>query len=172
MYPYFRLLKVLIASRYGHRLRLDSTSELKMRVWPSDIDIYPEMNNGRHLTLMDLGRIDLAGRTVLMRIAHRKNWGFVVAGSSVRYRHRLPPWHRFTLCTKIVGCDERWFYFHQETKQNGKTCSSALIRAGLKKPGGIVPVRDVLDAMGEKTWMPGLPDWVCAWIEAEKLHPQ
>lgn len=172
MYPYLRLLKILIASRFGAQLRMDSTSELKMRVWPSDIDIYPELNNGRHLTLMDLGRIDLAGRTGLMRIAHRKNWGFVVAGSSVRYRHRLPPWHRFTLHTKIVGHDERWFYFHQETKQNGKTCSSALIRAGLKKPGGLVPVKDVLEAMDEKTWTPKLPDWVCAWIEAEELHPR
>ncbi len=127
MYPYLRLLKVLLASRFGERLRMDSVTELKMRVWPSDIDIYPEMNNGRHLTLMDLGRIDLAGRTGLMRIAHRK--------------------------------------------QNRKTCSSALIRAGLKKTDGLVPVKDVLEAMNEKTWIPKLPDWVCAWKEAEELCP-
>jgi acyl-CoA thioesterase FadM len=150
---------------------MDSTSELKMRVWPSDIDIYPEMNNGRHLTLMDLGRLDLAGRTGLMRVAHRKDWGFVVAGSSIRYRHKLPPWHRFTLCTKIIGYDEKWFYFLQETKQNGKICSSALIRAALKKTDGLVPVKEVLKAMNEKTWKPTLPDWVCAWKDADDLRP-
>jgi acyl-CoA thioesterase FadM len=106
-----------------------------------------------------------------MRIAHRKNWGFVVAGASVRYRHKLPPWRRFTLYTKVVGFDKRWFYFHQQTKRNGQTCSSALIRAGLKNPDGLVPVKDVLEAMGEQTWEPELPDWVNAWIEAEEMRP-
>lgn len=172
MYPYLRFLKVILASRFSERMRLDSLSELKMHVWPSDIDIYPEMNNGRHLTLMDLGRIDLAARTGLMRIAHRKNWGFVVAGASVRYRHKLPPWRKFALHTKMVGYDERWFYFHQETIYRGKICSSALIRAGLKHAGGLVPVKDVLDAMDEKTWKPKLPDWMRAWIEAEELRPR
>ena len=30
-----------------------------MRVWPNDLDTNAHMNNGRYLTLMDLGRFDL-----------------------------------------------------------------------------------------------------------------
>ena len=92
----------------GRRFELGAVGTLRMVVWPSDIDFYPEMNNGRHLTLMDLGRIDIAVRTGLFRLVHSKGWGFVAAGASVRFRHPLRPfrtfWHlkNFLYCCTIV----------------------------------------------------------------------
>ncbi len=152
-------------------MRLDEESMLKMRVFLGDLDFYPELNNGRHLTMMDMGRIDLATRTGLLQIVHKQKWGLAVAGASVRYRHRLKAFQSFRLYTRIIAIDERWFYFHQSTVRKGKTHSSALVRAGITSKKGLVPVKDVLDAMGMSDWDPGMPEWVKAWLEAEELRP-
>jgi acyl-CoA thioesterase FadM len=171
LYPYLRLLGTLIKARFGSSLKINEESVLKIRVFLGDIDIYPELNNGRHLTLMDLGRLDLAQRTGLLRVVHREKWGFVVAGASVRYRNRLKTFNRFQLHTRIVGIDDRWFYFHQTTIRKGNIHSSALVRAGITSKQGLVPVKRVLEAMGISDWDPGLPKWVEAWSEADELRP-
>lgn len=152
-------------------MSLDDTSILKMRVFVGDIDIYPELNNGRHLTMMDMGRMDLAQRSGLLRIVHEQKWGFAVSGVSVRYRHRLKALNRFRLHTRIVATNGRWFYFHQYTMRKGKIHSSALVRAGITSKQGLVPVKNVLDAMGMADWNPGMPEWVQAWSAAEELRP-
>ena len=161
----------MFKAKWGSSLNLDEESVLKMRVFLGDLDFYPELNNGRHLTVMDMGRLDLAARTGLLRIVHREKWGLAVAGASVRYRHRLKAFKRFNLHTRIVGIDDRWFYFHQSTVREGKIHSSALVRAGITSKKGIVPVKTVLDAMGMSDWDPGIPEWVRAWTEAEELRP-
>ncbi|MBN1829538.1 MAG: thioesterase family protein [Deltaproteobacteria bacterium] len=171
MYPYFRMLAMLIKAHGGPLISMRDETELKLRVWPSDIDFYPELNNGRHLTIMDLGRIDLVVRSGLFRILREKKWGLSVGGASVRYRHRLQAFRNFTLRTRILGLDERWFYFHQKTERGERTHSAALIRAGITSPDGLVPVSDVLRAAGEENWKPEMPNWVSAWIKAENLRP-
>ena len=167
MYPYLRLATVAVSAALGERRSLGTVGTIRMRVWPGDIDFYPEMNNGRHLTLMDLGRIDLAIRSGLFRLVHSKGWGFVVAGASVRFRHPLKPFRRYDLHTKALGHDGRWFYFLQETEWKGRVYSSVLIRGGIKGREGLMPAAEVLAAMGESGWSPVLPDWVREWIEAD-----
>ena len=171
MYPYFRFLRVLSSARLGRRLDLGAQSTLAFRAWPGDIDVFPEMNNGRQLTVMDLGRFDLGVRTGLMNLAHRRKWGFAVAGASVRYRKRIRPFKRFILHTRLLGYDERWFYFLQEYRCGSTLCSSALIRAGVTSRTGLVPTGVVMEAMGSGDWNPVLPNWVKAWIEADDKRP-
>jgi acyl-CoA thioesterase FadM len=170
MYPYLRLTKVVICASLGKRQALGEAATLKMLVWPSDIDFYPEMNNGRHLTLMDLGRIDLAVRTGLFRLVHKNSWGFVAAGASVRFRHPLRPLRFFEMRTQALGHDGRWFYFLQETVQQGKTCSSVLLRGGVRGKDGLVSANEILTAMDLSDWSPELPEWVQRWIEADELR--
>ena len=43
------------------------TSVLGFLVWPNDLDVNVHMNNGRFLSIMDLGRFDLSFRTDLGR---------------------------------------------------------------------------------------------------------
>ncbi|MBN2206835.1 MAG: thioesterase family protein [Candidatus Aminicenantes bacterium] len=171
MYPYLRVAGVLAGSLVKPRLRIDDTSELRLRVWPGDIDLYPEMNNGRFWTVMDLGRYDLAARTGLVRTAHRMGWLFVVAGGSIRYRRRLPPFGRFLLRTSLVGHDGRWFYFDQEFVRGGRMAAQAVVRAGLRTAKTAIPAQTVLEALGRGDWAPPLPDWIRAWIEAEETRP-
>ena len=172
MYPYLRVVRVLAGTRIKPKLDLDDASELKLRVWPNDVDAYPEMNNGRYWTIMDLGRYDLAARTGLMRMAHRKGWFFVVAGGSIRYRRRLPPFGRFLLRTSIAGHDGRWFYFVQEFVRSGQIAAQGVVRAGLRTKKGLIASDAILKDFGRGDWAPPLPDWVRAWIAAEETRPQ
>ena len=171
MYPYLRVARVLAGALIKSKLGLDDASELRLRVWPSDIDAYPEMNNGRYWTVMDLGRYDLAARTGLMQMAHRKGWFFVVAGGSIRYRRRLPPFSRFFLRTSLVGHDGRWFYFVQEFSLRGRMAAQAVVRAGLRTKKELIPSDIVLQAFGREGWSPPLPEWVRAWAKAEDSRP-
>ena len=171
MYPYLRFARVVLASRFGPRLAFDSESVLGLRIWLGDVDLFPEVNNGRHLTLMDLGRFDLALRSGFVRMLHRQRWGLTVGGASVRFRSRVPPFSKVRLRTKVVGYDERWFYFHQRIEKDGTTCSAALVRAGITSRGRLVPVSAVLEAADLAAWGPELPAWVRAWIDADSVRP-
>ena len=60
---WLRLILQLLKSRFAAALEPLGTSVRRGRVWPTDLDVSLHMNNGRYLTLMDLGRLDLMLRT-------------------------------------------------------------------------------------------------------------
>ncbi len=171
MYPYLRSARVLLAAHLGPPLDFEAESVLRLRVWLGDIDVFWELNNGRHLTLMDLGRFDLAVRSGFLRVVHREGWGLTVGGASVRFRHRVPPLSRVLLRTRVVGHDDRWFYFDQKIEKEGRVCSAALVRTAVIAKGKVVPVGRVLEALGRPGWGSELPRWVQAWIDADGERP-
>ncbi len=171
MYPYFRVIKLFATKKTKTKLAIGDESILKMRVHIGDIDPFMELNNGRHLTMMDFGRFDLALRSGLMKVIKQKGWGLAVAGASVRYRHRLKFLQKYTLHSQVVGFDDKWFYFHQKTVSNEKIHSAALIRTAVTSKSGIVKSKDVLETMGYKNIKYNVPDWVLAWAKADELRP-
>lgn len=171
MYPYLRLVRTLIKGKFKPRLHFSEVSLLPMRVCITDIDPFIELNNGRHLTMMDFGRYDMALRMGLLKVIKDHKWGLVVAGSSVRYRHRLKLFQKYQLRSQIIAADDKWIYFHQQTIRHGKIHSAALIRTGVTSKKGLVKVEEVLKAMHiEDAHMP-LPEWVKSWAEADELRP-
>lgn len=161
----------MVRGHWRPKLSPGEPSALRMTVWPWDCDLFGEVNNGRHLTLFDLGRFDLGVRTGLIAILKQKRWGLVVAGSTIRYRRRLTPFQRYTLHTHLIGRDERWFYFIQTTEHKGVACSSGLIRTGVTFKGKVIPTQNVTEAMGFPDWNADLPDWVKGWAENDSHRP-
>lgn len=90
MYPFIRLATGVLGARRAPRLAhpLD-THVSHHRCWPWDIDMFAEMNNGRMLTLYDLGRFQLAARAGLIDALVKHGWALTIAGSSTRYRKRI-----------------------------------------------------------------------------------
>ena len=64
MYPFIRMAKELLVFRNAPRLALGDTHISHHICWPWDLDVWMELNNGRTLTLYDLGRIPMAHRHV------------------------------------------------------------------------------------------------------------
>jgi acyl-CoA thioesterase FadM len=171
MYPFARLALVSRAARRRPPLPVDGTSRLRLTCWPWDLDMFAEMNNGRVLTLYDLGRFDQAIRTGLVAKLKPHGWGFAVGGASVRYRRRVRAFDRITLVTTPRGRDDRWFYLEQTMLVRGAAVSNALLRTCVTDRNGIVPTDRVADALGAPGWRPALPGWIAAWAEAEAARP-
>ena len=110
MYPFFRLAKVLFQSRRQAQQLYHQRDQIEFRCHPWDIDMFGEMNNGRILTLYDLGRTSLSVKCGLMKALKQQRWGLVVAGSSVRYRKRVKMFDKVTMYTQCVASDDKWFY--------------------------------------------------------------
>ncbi|WP_019518529.1 acyl-CoA thioesterase [Faucicola boevrei] len=177
MYPFIRLTTNMIKSsldyKKGNALDIHDTSEIKLVANISDMDNFLEMNNGRILTLFDLGRNDFAIRTGLGKNLIRHRWGFVVAGSTIQYRKRVRLFDKVTIKTHLKAVDERWFYMEQTMWANGKPCSHALLRTGVTslKTGKVLDTKTVLETLGYHDIDMPLDDWVQAWADTDKLRP-
>jgi len=171
MYPVIRMAKELIKHARANPLPLMGVHISHHRCWPWDIDLWRELNNGRTLTLYDLGRIPLANRTGLSRILLKKRWGLTMAGASVRYRSRIQTFARFEMRSRVLGWDDKFFYIEQ-TMWIGKNCANQILyRSAVTDRNGIVPTQKVADALNYKASTPLLPSWVQAWIDADHQRP-
>ncbi|AGT07435.1 acyl-CoA thioesterase [Paracoccus aminophilus] len=171
MYPFIRFVREMWSARRQPKLPVTGVHVSTHRCWPWDIDPWVELNNGRTLTLYDLGRIPLAERTGLIEILRREKWGITIAGNSVRYRRRIRAFQRFTMVSHTIGWDARFLYMEQTLWSKGECCNHMLVRAAITSPEGIVAPARMLAVAGEPDQSPPLPDWVTAWIEADAQRP-
>lgn len=172
MYPFIRMIKELWLYRNASALALTDTHVSQHRCWPWDIDMWMELNNGRTLTLYDLGRIPLAQRTGLIAKLRSEGWGLTMAGCSVRYRRRIRTFEAFTMKSRVVCWDDRFTYIEQcMIKKNGEVANHALYRSAVTDKNGIVAPERVLAALSRNDASPAIPDWVAHWIKAEADRP-
>lgn len=172
MYPFVRLAWKMHQARRAPRLDLFGTHVSHHLCWPWDLDLWMELNNGRTLTLYDLGRIPLAQRTGLIDLLKRQTWGLTIAGSVVRYRRRVRMWDRVEIRSHVLGWDRRFFYIEQSMWRPDGTCTSqAVFRAALTDDKGIVTTDRIAAALGVPAQSPKLPAWVQAWSDAEDMRP-
>ena len=161
MYPYFRLIKLVTRRFFSVKENLENTtSKLKIRVWPHDLDPFLELNNGRYVTLLDLGRFDFLLKIKLHKLLKRKKWSLTVAGTYNEYRHRIRLFQSFTLTTTIIGYDERWFYFLQKAERNGKIHFSSVVKTAFTSADGLVSAKIAIKEMNLEHLDISLPDWV------------
>ncbi|RAP40602.1 thioeseterase [Rhodovulum viride] len=171
MYPFFRLFKELYLHRNAEPLPLTGIHVSRHVCWPWDLDMWMELNNGRTLTLLDLGRLPLAQRVGLIDVLRRERWSLTMAGVSVRYRRRVRMFDAFEIRSRCVGWDEKFLYIEQGMWRNGDCANHALYRSAVTDRNGIVPTVRLMAAMGREIAPPRLPDWVQAWIAAEAKRP-
>ena len=174
MYPVGRLLHTIMKAKRGQRkepVAFDAVGELTFRCRPWDLDLFMEMNNGRILTLYDLGRFDLSIRCGLMDRLKREQWGLAVAGSTVRYRKRVRLFDKVLMRSQMIGMDERWFYIAQSMWVKGEPASAVLLRTCITARGRSISTQEVRDALGVPEWSNEMPAWVQNWEAADKGRP-
>ena len=157
---WLRALRVMIAAwLFRPRLKPKEESVVGFCVMPHDLDPYLHMNNGRYLTIMDLGRTDFFMRTPLMRLARRNGWWPVVAAANIRYKAPLPPFRRFQVHTRVLGWDHKGFYVEQFFTRDRRVITQALVKMVFP---GISP-QTVVEALGLDPVSPPLPLDVQCW---------
>lgn len=171
MYPFLRLAAQTLRVRRMPPLGLFDPHVIHIRCLPWDLDPWIELNNGRTLTLYDIGRVPFVVRLGLLATLRRNDWGLTVAGASVRYRRRVKAFDRVEMRTRLLGWDSRFFYISQSMWRNGECTSHLLNRSAVTGPAGIVDPARVVASLGQSAESPPLPGWVAAWIEAEAARP-
>ena len=169
----WRTLLVMLTARrrLRRRGRLAPTgiSRIRLTTLLTDIDLLLHMNNGRYLSLFDLGRWDLLVRTGLWDVMKARGWYAVVSSETVTFRKSLNLWQRFTIESRLVGYDEKAVYLEQRFVRPGangepEIYAQGFIRARfLRKSGGTVPVPELIEAFGTPPVDDELPEWIERW---------
>jgi acyl-CoA thioesterase FadM len=150
--------------RWKPALPIDGTSVLRMRARPTDIDLYRHINNGRFLTLMDLGRTDLAARTRMLRVFAQQRWRPVAGGATIRFRRPINILRRYELHTRVAGWHDRWVFFEQVFLHGDTLHARGYVKvAVLGRDGRPVDMGEVLAACGWEGPAPELPAGITAW---------
>lgn len=171
MYPFLRLGWQLWTHRKTRYKALTDVHVSRHICWPWDLDPWVELNNGRTLTLYDLGRAPFGKAAGLADAVAAEGWGLTVAGSSARYRRRIRAFDRITMRSRLVGWDARFLYIEQAMWVRGDCASHVLIRTAVVGPSGIVAPQRLAEKMGHSGVEMPLPDWVEAWARAETQRP-
>jgi acyl-CoA thioesterase FadM len=171
MYPVVRLLSETLKHR-ARPLGLFDTHVSGHVCWPWDLDPWMELNNGRTLTLFDLGRMPLSMRLGMVAALKANRWGMTAAGNTVRYRRRVRMFQRIEMHSRLIGWDARFLYVEQAMWRGGEALNHMLVRLAATDDRGILPPSRLIAAMGHGDLpSPVLPDWVQAWIAAEATRP-
>lgn len=172
----FRVLWVIIASFFRPKIEHVLTpSRLTLRVWPNDLDTNFHMNNGRYLTIMDLGRFDLILRTGLFQLMLRQRSVPILAAATIRYRLPLDPWQKFHLDTRVVCWDTKWIFIEQQFIYAEGPKADAVAAIGLVKGSfwdkttkATVPTQKLLDILSINDHSPPFPPHITAWLVADE----
>lgn len=152
-----------------------AVSKLKFRVWIHDLDINLHLTNSRYLGFMDLGRTWQFAEAGLMPLFTQKKWQAVVNAQEITYIRELAPLKAFSLETRMLGWDEKYFYFEQRFMQNGRLHALAQVRGLFAKNGKAIPMQEALLEAGLKVTQPELPETILTWkilLDAKKRMGQ
>lgn len=162
----FRVAAILLKSFFRRRIEMRDESVVRLRVWPTDMDLNFHLNDGRYVSLTGLGRIDLMLRTGMLRRAMKRGWYPVVGAVMIRYRREIKWLETFALRSRIAGWDEKWFYFEHRFEKDGDVAALAYARGVMRTRKAAVPSSDVLTLAGWSEPSPPLPEAVVRWREA------
>ncbi len=149
-------------------------SRLAFRVWPSDLDTSLHMNNGRYLTLMDLGRLDIMVSSGLWRAVLRHGWTPIASAIKIRFRRELKTFQKFRLETRLVAWDRVNVIMEQTFvidggERDGQIAAQALFKGGIydRKQKKFVEISRLMAEIGVSAESPPLTPEVEAFLAAD-----
>jgi acyl-CoA thioesterase FadM len=164
-----RLMKISLLALFTPRRALMDESVIRLRVWPNDLDLNLHMNNGRYLSLMDLGRVDVMFHSGAFKLWFAKGWQPLVALSNIRHFKSLRLGQSFEIRTRILGWDEKWIFFEQRFTRAGQLHALAVVKALMAGNHRLVSTEELFGAAGQALRpSPPLPDWVRTWLKSER----
>ena len=149
----WRTLLVILQARSrvrrGRTLDSAEVGRIRLTTLPTDIDILRHMNNGRYLSLFDLGRWDLLIRTGLFDAMKERGWYAVVSSETVTFRKSLQLWQRFDVESRFIGHDEKAVFMEHRAVVDGEVYARVIVRARMmRRSGGTVGHDELFAAVG------------------------
>lgn len=138
---------------------------IRMHVWPHDIDFNLHMNNARYLSVMDYARMHLLARCRLLEHVIRSRWQPLVGAVWMTYRRSLPLFSAFTICSRLVCWDDRWFYIEQRFSGREGLAAIGWVKGMLRDARGSVNPQEALERVEPGVVSPPMPDAIAQWNE-------
>ncbi|GAA2590065.1 MULTISPECIES: acyl-CoA thioesterase [Microbacterium] len=167
----WRTLLLLASSRRRYRREgaMDSlgVGRIRLTTLPTDLDVVGHMNNGRYLSLFDLGRFDLLMRTGLWDLMRERGWYPVVANATISYRKSLHLWQRFDVESRVIAADDRAVYLEHRAVVDGEIYAQLIARGRfVRRSGGTVGLAELFEALGQDpATVPAPEEWMLRWAE-------
>lgn len=174
---WLRLVWLFLTAPWRPRIAIpEGRSELTLRVLPNDLDFSLHMNNGRYLTVMDLGRLDLIIRTGLGAVVWANRWTPVANAAVIRFRRELRLLERYRLETRVVGWLDQAVLIEQTFvfaggEREGQVAARALFKGALydRESSRYVPVAELMRSLGIETASPPLPSDMEAFLATDRI---
>lgn len=165
---------VMTAAQRGHLDVPRAASLLNFRVWPHDLDLSIHMNNGRYLTLMDLGRTDILIRSGLWREVWRHKWTPIASAITIRFQRELRLFQRFRLETRLLCWDAGTVVMEQlfviiGGPRDGQPAARALFKGGIydRQERKFIEVSKMMTLIGISEASPPASPEVEAFLHAD-----
>lgn len=148
---YVRLVWLLLKRFFVSKpIGIFEVCKTEFRVNPLDLDVNFHMNNGRYLSIMDLGRVDLMIRAGVFMKLVKNGYYPVVVSESIRFKKSLEPFEKFEMSTQTESWDEKNFFMQQKFIRKGEVVAEGYIKARFKQRGrkGSVPTAEIFKIAG------------------------
>jgi len=136
---------------------------LRLRVLPNDIDFNMHMNNARYFAIMDYARTHLLARTRLLEHIVHSRWQPLVGAAWVTYRRSLPLFSAFSLTSRMVCWDERWFYMEQTFTGHKGLAAVGWVKGVLRHADGIVDPQTAINGVAPGILSTPMPEAIATW---------
>ena len=167
----FRFVIAIAATIFRRRSGLLDEAVTRFTVLPNDCDLNLHLNGGRFLSFMDIARVELLARMGALGRLVRRGWRPIMGATVIRYRRSILPFERFTIRTRVLGWDEKWFYLEHVVEKGEELCATGTVRTLFRGREGILPPSTVLDLFGAAGMpSPPLPELVARWRELENAR--
>lgn len=172
---WFRLLTYLVCAPWRPTIISPAdVSRLSFRVLPNDLDASLHMNNGRYLSLMDLGRIDFLFGTGLARVIWRNRWTPIGSAVVIRYRRELTLFQRFAIETRLLTWAEASVIMEQvfvilSGPLKGQVAARALFKGGIysRTEKSFIDIPRLMREIGVEATSPPASAEVEAFLKAD-----
>ncbi len=172
---YIRMILWLVKLLDRKKIGVMDTSILRCHVWPNDLDFNMHMNNGRYLTIMDIGRLDLTFRSNMLQKAIKNNYAPVLGSVQMRYRIPLLCFQAYDLESRLICWDKKWAYIEQrfvlaKGPKAGAVAAIGMVKGSFydTKNKSTVSPEQIITLIGRTDLKsPPMPEHFKAWAGAE-----
>lgn len=160
---WFRLLLMLLRRPWRSPVPGLSTTVVRLRVWPLDLDFNRHVTNGRYFTLADVGRMDYVLRSGAFRVALKHRALPIVGDVWGKFRRELKLFERFEIHTRMLGWDHKWSFVEHRFVKDQRVIAVVVMRGLFRGAKGTVAPVEFARALGLAEQSPPLPRWLSEW---------
>ena len=102
----------------------------------------------------------------------RSRWRPLVGAVWITYRRSLPLFSAFSLASRLICWDERWFYIEQTFAGRDGLAALGWVKGMLRDARGSVAPQQVLERVAPGVQSPPMPEAIAQWnaLTREKLQ--